>query len=141
MHDGLANMVLEALAYGRYVLWSYEMPGVERITTLDAAEKYIRELADQSLTGTLQPNLLGRAMVEQEHGSALVAAQTKERLESIARRRWRQPPGRAGRALADGLLALMRTILLVPKRPPSSKACFGSRCPSATVRFERTQGL
>ena len=51
MHDGLANMVLEALAYGRYVLWSYEMPGVERITTLDAAEKYIRELAEQSLTG------------------------------------------------------------------------------------------
>ena len=29
MHDGLANMVIEALAYGRYVLWSYEMPGVD----------------------------------------------------------------------------------------------------------------
>ena len=26
MHDGLANMVIEALAYGRYVLWIYEMP-------------------------------------------------------------------------------------------------------------------
>ena len=49
MHDGLANMVIEALAYGRYVLWSYEMRGVETITTLDAAEKYIRELAEKSL--------------------------------------------------------------------------------------------
>lgn len=116
MHDGLANMVIEALAYGRYVLWSYEMTGVERITTLDAAETFIKELAEQSLTATLRPNLAGRALVEKEHDLGLIVAQTKERLEAIARLRWRQPPGRVGRALADGLLALTRTILLVPRR-------------------------
>ena len=116
MHDGLANMVMEALAYGRYVLWSYEMPGVERITTLDAAEKYIRELAEQSLTGAIRPNLVGRAMVEKEHDLALGDTQTKERLDTIARLRWRQPPGRVGRGLADGLLALMRIVLLVRDR-------------------------
>ena len=129
MHDGLSNMVLEALAYGRHVLWSYAMPGVERITTLDAAEKYIKALADQSRNGTLRPNLLGRETVSKEHSSALVAAHTKVELESVARRRWRQPPGWAGRVLADGLLHLMRTTLLVPKRPPAAKTGFESHAP------------
>ncbi len=121
MHDGLANMVLEALAYGRYVLWSYEMPGVEQITTLDAAEEYIVALAERSLTNELPPNLLGRALVQKEHDSALVGAQTKEQLDAIARLRWRQPPGWASQALADGFLALLRMILLVPRRSLSSK--------------------
>jgi hypothetical protein len=40
-HDAMSHSVVEALGYGRQVLWNYEVPGVRKV---DGAEDAIREL-------------------------------------------------------------------------------------------------
>ena len=62
-HDGLAYLVLEALAYGRYVLWTYPFPGAETAVDVDAAEARLDELYRQHVEGRLSPNQAGREAV------------------------------------------------------------------------------
>ena len=53
-HDGLAHSVIEALSFGRYVLWSYPHPGVRQVRGVEEAVSAIRELR-----GAREPNLAG----------------------------------------------------------------------------------
>ena len=52
-HDGLSNLVLEALANGRYVLWTYPFPGVRSIDGVDSAAAYLDELYRLHVEGRL----------------------------------------------------------------------------------------
>lgn len=43
-HDGLSWMVLESLAYGRHVLWTYPFPACTQVSSAKEAEAEIRKL-------------------------------------------------------------------------------------------------
>jgi hypothetical protein len=47
-HDGLALTVLESLARGRYVIWSYDFPHVFKARTLAQAQKALRQVKDKT---------------------------------------------------------------------------------------------
>lgn len=110
-HDGLSNLVLEALANGRYVLWTYPFPGVEAADTLDTAEARLNELYRQYTEGRLAPNLEGRRAVLEMFEPAAVRRDTFERLTEIVEQGWRRPPGRFYRWIMRRSLATLRVLL------------------------------
>ncbi len=121
-HDGLSNMVLESLAYGRYALWTHSLPGVERITSIEAAERYIADLVKRHSNGDLGLNVEGRSMVQERYGARAVTAALKERLEEAASSRWKRRPGPLARSVAGGLLWMMRGCLFVRPELRSRRA-------------------
>jgi len=60
-HDGLSKIVLEALAKGRYVVWSHPMPHCRLARTADAALREVR-----AAIALDSPNLQGAAYVRKE---------------------------------------------------------------------------
>lgn len=62
-HDGLSFVALEALGYGRHVLWSYPFP--ESVVAKDAVSGYqeIQRLYDLHRRGKLQVNTAGAAYI------------------------------------------------------------------------------
>lgn len=109
-HDGLSNLVLEALAQGRYVLWTYAYPGVDPIGTIDAADRRIDELRRRHADGRLSPNHAGRSAVMESFGADAVRADLAERLSRLSRRGWRRSPGAIRRAIAPGTLRALRVL-------------------------------
>jgi hypothetical protein len=93
-HDGLSNLVLEALAYGRYVLWTHPFPGADAVGSLDAAEARLNELYRQHAEARLSPNHEGREAVLEMFEPTLVRRDTLKRLTQIVEQSWRRPPGR-----------------------------------------------
>ena len=71
-HDGLASTVLESLARGRYVIWSYDFPYVFKARTLAQAQKVLREVKDK-----IRPNFEGAEYVRTEFSLAKVKQMTK----------------------------------------------------------------
>jgi glycosyltransferase involved in cell wall biosynthesis len=110
-HDGLSYMVTEALAYGRHVLWTYHFAGVTTVDTVEAAEAWLRDLHLRHREGTLGPNEVGRKAVEAMFDSALVGSRALQAIESVARQRWRRPPGRIQRSLRTSALSTLRVLL------------------------------
>jgi hypothetical protein len=110
-HDGLSNMVLEALAYGRHVLWTHHFQGVTTVDTVEAAEAWLRDLHLRQREGTLGPNEVGRKTVEAMFDSAMVGPSALRAIESVARQRWRRPPGRIQRSLRTSTLRTLRVLL------------------------------
>jgi hypothetical protein len=55
MRDGLSLMVLEALTFGRHVLWTQTFPYTRRIRSYADMEREIRSLLDAHKAGTLKP--------------------------------------------------------------------------------------
>lgn len=53
--DGLALMVLEALSFGRHVLWTQKFPHTRHITSYGDMEREVRELLERHRRGELQP--------------------------------------------------------------------------------------
>jgi hypothetical protein len=62
-HDGLAFMVQEALAFGRYVVWTYPFAGAVRAANADDAVLVARELYSDYAHGELPPNEVGATHV------------------------------------------------------------------------------
>ncbi|HBF38392.1 MAG TPA: hypothetical protein DDW50_13880 [Firmicutes bacterium] len=62
-HDGLSFMVLEALANGRHVIWSYPFEGVRKATNYAQLMGAISELYQDFQAGKLPLNQPGRAYV------------------------------------------------------------------------------
>lgn len=60
-HDGLALMVLESLARGRYVIWSYDFPHVFKARTLAQAQKALLQVKRKT-----RPNFEGAEYVRTE---------------------------------------------------------------------------
>lgn len=110
-HDGLSNLVLEALAHGRYVLWTYPFPGVERADTVEAAEAVIDDLSRRHAAGALRLNHHGRGAVLEMFEPARVRDDIVEGLGAIAEQRWRRPAGRVQRRVALAALRSLRAIL------------------------------
>ena len=56
-HDGLSIMVLEALAFGRHVLWTQRFPFVRQVLTPEQIVQSLDELLTLHARGELQPQL------------------------------------------------------------------------------------
>jgi glycosyl transferase family 1 len=110
-HDGLSNLVLEALAYGRYVLWTYPFPGVDAAASLDTAEARLNELGRQHAEGRLFPNHEGREAVVTMFDPTLVSDGTLERLTQIVAQGWTRPPGQVQRRIIRSSLGMLRVAL------------------------------
>jgi Glycosyl transferases group 1 len=110
-HDGLSNLVLEALAYGRYVLWTYPFPGVGSATTVDDAEARLSELHARHKEGKLPLNEEGRAAVLEMFEPAAVRSDIVQGLTAIANQGWRRPPGPIRRWFARSALKTLRVAL------------------------------
>ncbi|GLI36674.1 hypothetical protein KI811_13995 [Geobacter hydrogenophilus] len=67
-HDGLSFSVLEALSFGRYVGYSYEVEGVRQVTDHASLVNFIKEHLNNFRRGALAINELGRNAIQQYHG-------------------------------------------------------------------------
>jgi len=67
-HDGLSFMVLEALGFGRHVLWSYDFPGCIRVSGAAEARQELQRLSELHQQKCLEVNQTGlRVIAEQYH--------------------------------------------------------------------------
>jgi len=64
-HDGIGGTVLEALAHGRHVIYTFPLPytNIVKPGDTDAAAGFLRRLLDQDQTGVLGTNEEGRRYV------------------------------------------------------------------------------
>jgi hypothetical protein len=69
VHDALAKLVLESLAYGRHVLWNQDLPHCRRVTNV---EECVRALAELRASG--RSNLEGHAFVKANYDPGILAA-------------------------------------------------------------------
>lgn len=94
--DGLALMVLEALSFGRYVLWSQDFPHTTTVRSYDDMRRELDDLLARHDAGKLQPRQDAAEMVRSHYSAdrclseitevwsaALGRTQTPERLEAL----------------------------------------------------------
>jgi glycosyltransferase involved in cell wall biosynthesis len=62
-HDGLSLMVLEALSYGRHVVWSKDFPFARRATDYRECERALTAMLERHLAGELRPQADASAYV------------------------------------------------------------------------------
>lgn len=72
-HDGLSFMVLESLAYGRHVIWTYPYPGVISTKSYPLLKEAILHLYGLHNSGKLRLNQEGREFVLREHQPQKIA--------------------------------------------------------------------
>jgi glycosyltransferase involved in cell wall biosynthesis len=65
-HDGLSLMVLEALSFGRHVLWTQQFPFVQTIASYSDMESQVRALLALHRKGELRPQLSASQMVAEQ---------------------------------------------------------------------------
>lgn len=82
-HDGQSFMAAEALARGRYVIWTYPMPGAIQASGFDAVRDALRRLYDRHEAGTLSLNLEGRRLVLERFGEGRPLREIDERLQAL----------------------------------------------------------
>jgi hypothetical protein len=72
-HDGLSFMVLESLAHGRHVIWTYPYPGVISTKSYPSLKEAILRLYKMHKSGELCINQEGREYVLREHQPRKIA--------------------------------------------------------------------
>jgi hypothetical protein len=82
-HDGLSFMVLESLAHGRHVLYSYPLPGCRQVTTVQATIREIERLRDLHSSKALQLNHEGLETIARDYHRDVVRARLLERWEQM----------------------------------------------------------
>jgi hypothetical protein len=83
-HDaGISFMVLEALAHGRHVLYSYPVPGAVQVQGIDDAMRHLEHLHDLHHAGLLPLNHAGRAAVARSYTREVVRDELHRRWENI----------------------------------------------------------
>ncbi len=65
-HDGKSMLVLETLARGRHVVWTYDFPGVARANSISQAIAQLRRLQAAHAREELGPNYDGLAFVRDD---------------------------------------------------------------------------
>jgi len=88
-HDGLSFMVLEALAHGRYVIWSYPLngvPGAYLAREYETMFQHVQALYERHVQGRLPPNREGAEFVRFHYDPARVAEGICARLRALVRR-------------------------------------------------------
>jgi len=68
-HDGLSNMVLEALSVGRYVIYSYPLEGCIYAKTFDDIKYHLKRLLKNP---RLEPNINGRDFFQKNYNKPLL---------------------------------------------------------------------
>lgn len=82
-HDGLPFMVLEALARGRHVLYSYPLNGCIQVTGAEMACRELERLRDLHESRKLPLNETGREYVAREYNPEKVRAEILNRWKQI----------------------------------------------------------
>jgi hypothetical protein len=82
-HDGLSFMVLESLARGRHVIWSYAFPGCIHAESNEAARDQIVGLHQMHLDGGLHLNEAGLQVVGENYLPHNLKKQILMRLEDL----------------------------------------------------------
>jgi hypothetical protein len=85
-HDGLSFMVLEALAHGRYVIWSYLLdgaPGLFVASDYEAMYEHMQVLYNKHLQNNLSTNDDGAEFVLSRYNPAQVAEEIRRRFQRI----------------------------------------------------------
>ncbi|HEY1729325.1 MAG TPA: GNAT family N-acetyltransferase [Candidatus Baltobacteraceae bacterium] len=100
-HDGMPLMVIEALARGRYVIWSREMAGALYGMTVEAIVDHLTRLEEQHRAGELSLNHDGVRAVREQFDPAAITAGVETFLDDLtARPRKRVDPRK--RAVVSG---------------------------------------
>lgn len=81
-HDSLSQGVVEALARGRHVIWTYDLPGVIQSRSSEDAIAKLRRLYQTHCSGALEVNRPGIEYVRTHHDPALVAKGIAERIRT-----------------------------------------------------------
>jgi hypothetical protein len=75
-HDGLSHSVIEALSFGRYVVWSFPYhPGVEQVGSVEEAVAAIRRLAAAFSAGALPLNSSAARAVTERYAWPTIEAE------------------------------------------------------------------
>lgn len=83
-HDGLSWMVLEALGYGRHVLWTYPFPGCVHAASASEAVESIRQLHELHKCQALEINEAGvKFIAESQYGPYAFKRNILSRMEEI----------------------------------------------------------
>jgi hypothetical protein len=85
-HDGMSQMVLEALGHGRYAVWNYELEGVLRASNAAEAESHLRALDVAVRSHSLGPNEAGRDFVRRDFLGSTIADRLCEGVVTAVRR-------------------------------------------------------
>ena len=82
-HDGLSFMVLEALAYGRQVIWSYPFEGVHQARNYHELYQTVNEMYQTFLRGGLGLNHTGREVVRRFYNPQVVWERIDEGIRRV----------------------------------------------------------
>ena len=82
-HDGLSLSVLEALAHGRHVVWTYPLTGCIHAPNAQVARDELERLYTAHQSGTLELNETGRDYVAANHNAVAARADLLRRFEKI----------------------------------------------------------
>lgn len=85
-HDGLSFMVLEALANGRYVIWSYPFEGVRKAMDYAQLMGAICELYQDFKAGKLPLNQPGRSFVSENYRPQAVWQRIHQGIDGVLAR-------------------------------------------------------
>jgi glycosyltransferase involved in cell wall biosynthesis len=102
-HDGLSFMALEALAYGRYVLWTYPFTGAIQTQDPIKARNHIEAMFELHHSGRLPLNRAGAEYVGANFSRAQIRRSLLERWRGIVH------PAVGSAAPALGLATEIRT--------------------------------
>lgn len=83
-HDGQSFMAAEAVSRGRYVIWTYPMPGAIQAAGFEAVATELGRLAERHAAGALGPNLEGRSAVLERWGRGAPLREIDARLRVLA---------------------------------------------------------
>jgi glycosyltransferase involved in cell wall biosynthesis len=86
-HDGLSLMTLEALSYGRYVLWSRDFPFVTQVQSYADCERELSELLERHLAGALDPRSGASRYVRERYDAQRCIADIARSWDEAASRR------------------------------------------------------
>jgi hypothetical protein len=82
-HDGLSFMALEALAQGRYLIWSYPFPAAIHARDTSSARMEIERLVELHESQLLQINRSGAEYIEQHFSPAKIRSDMLRRWKCI----------------------------------------------------------
>lgn len=82
-HDGMAFTAVEALARGRYVIWSYPIPGGIHAAGFEAVRRQLQQLIERHQSGRLPLNFSGRALTLANFAPSRLSSQLDQRLQAL----------------------------------------------------------
>ena len=86
-HDGLSQMVLEALNHGRYVIWNYPFPASLTASNEHEVRAHLEALGARLRQGALHGNDEGREYVRKEYLGDVIADSICSGIAAVAKRK------------------------------------------------------